>query len=136
LSMYSKLKKKHIEIKIDGDQGTIININPSYIYQIFSNLINNSLIHGFDDRQSGLINISVRVDNGKLHMEYKDNGKGISLENQSQIFDKFFTTKKDDGGSGIGLHVIYLIITEKLNGEITCQSSLGEGVKFVIKLPM
>jgi len=136
LSMYSKLKKKHIDLEVNGGQGIIINIDPSYIYQIFSNLINNSLIHGFEDKQSGQINISIRTNDSLLYMEYIDNGKGISEENIKNIFDKFFTTKKDDGGSGIGLNVVYLIINEKLNGRITCQSTLGEGVKFIIELPM
>jgi len=136
LSMYSKLKKKHIELEINGVQGTLININPSYIYQIFSNLINNSIIHGFENETNGRIIISLRTDDSHIYIEYSDNGKGISEENLNKIFEKYFTTKKNDGGSGIGLNVIYLIITEKLNGKITCHSTLGEGVNFFIELPL
>ena len=67
---------------------------------------------------------------------YSDNGKGIKSEDLSQIFDPFFTTKRGQGGRGLGLHLVYNLVTQKLQGTIECQSQLGHGTKFILKFPM
>jgi signal transduction histidine kinase len=71
----------------------------------------------------------------QIILEYSDDGKGIPKENLSKIFDPFFTTKRGQGGSGLGLHIVYNLITQKLNGTIECESQVGTGTKFIIKLP-
>lgn len=62
--------------------------------------------------------------------------KKTSLENLSKIFDPFFTTKRGQGGSGLGLHIIYNLVTQKLGGAIRCESEVGTGTRFVIELPV
>ena len=69
-------------------------------------------------------------------MEYSDDGKGIPAENLSKIFEPFFTTKRGQGGSGLGLHIVYNLVTQKLLGEVECKSQVGVGTKFIIKLPL
>ncbi len=70
-----------------------------------------------------------------LVFEYADNGKGITPENLSKIFEPFFTTKRGQGGTGLGLHIIYNLVNQKLQGTIKCQSQLGNGTNFLIEFP-
>ena len=75
-------------------------------------------------------------DNGYFTLEYADDGCGIPAEHVDKIFDPFFTTRRGHGGSGLGLHIIYNLITQKLNGTIRCISQPGSGTRFVVKLPL
>jgi len=68
-------------------------------------------------------------------IRYHDNGKGISIEDQRKFFDQFFTTKRSQGGTGLGLHVIYNIISQNMSGSISVDSSQKEGATFLIRLP-
>lgn len=99
---------------------------------IFINLITNSLQHGFKGRNTGTIDIIVTTDAGKLVVDYSDNGVGLSVEVQSRIFDPFFTTDLQQG-MGLGMHLIYNLITQKLNGHIVCDNTLGQGAHFHIE---
>jgi signal transduction histidine kinase len=93
------------------------------------------LIHGYDDKDSGKISLDFKISDSSLIFIYKDDGKGISKENLTKIFNPFFTTNREQGGSGLGLNILYNIITQKLNGTIECKSKLGKGVVFFIKIP-
>ena len=84
--------------------------------------------------KKGNINISIKKDKNKLFIIYKDSGCGIEKENLSKIFDPFFTTNRENGGSGLGLNIIYNIITSRLNGTIKCFSEVNKGVEFIIIL--
>ena len=92
----------------------------------------NSIIHAFDKKEKGNISIIIKQDNNEMRISYKDNGRGIKEENLSKIFDPFFTTNRENGGSGLGLNIIYTIINSKLNGSISCKSVQNEGVEFII----
>ena len=72
----------------------------------------------------------------ELLMTYSDDGKGIPAADLPYIFDPFFTTGSEKGGSGLGLHIIYNIITQKLNGSISCNSTPGQGTSFSVKIPV
>ena len=65
-------------------------------------------------------------------MIYKDNGKGVHNDDITKVFEPFFTTNRENGGSGLGLNIIYTLITSKLNGSISCTSTENEGVEFII----
>jgi signal transduction histidine kinase len=73
---------------------------------------------------------------GRLIFEYADDGRGIPQENLSKIFDPFFTTRRGQGGSGLGLHIVYNLVTQKLAGTIRCESKVGVGTKFIIDVPV
>ena len=100
-----------------------------------SNLIINSLIHGFDGIEEGIISIDAGMDNDSIIMVYSDNGNGISEENLSKIFTPFFTTRKDKGGTGIGLSIVQNLIEGTLKGKISCESVRGKGTMFKISFP-
>jgi len=93
------------------------------------------LTHGFDEGEKGKINIIANKANGKLKLEYSDNGKGIAPGNMDRIFEPFFTTNKKIG-TGLGMHIVYNLVTQKLNGTIHCSSELGKGTSFKMEIPV
>lgn len=136
LSLKNKTKKVDIDFVIECDENLEINSYPGAISQIFTNLIMNSIIHGFETTNKGTIKIIVTKHENSLHVEFSDDGKGIAKEHMNKLFRPFFTTKKSKGGSGLGLNIIYKIITEQLGGTIKCESYENEGTKFFIDFPI
>ncbi|WP_339878460.1 ATP-binding protein [Pseudidiomarina gelatinasegens] len=102
--------------------------------QIFTNLIINSLIHGFENKQDGEIDIVIKRIDDKLEITYNDNGKGLEQQQLDQLFDPFFTTKVQQGGSGLGTHIIRNLVTQTLNGTIEAQSKPGHGLTYRMTL--
>ena len=103
--------------------------------QTMTNLIINSIKHGFHDKKHGNIQISCTQRGKHIEIIYKDNGVGIAKEDLSKIFTKNFTTAKSKGGQGIGLHIVKKIVEKELNGSIEVTSTPGNGVLFKIELP-
>jgi signal transduction histidine kinase len=134
-SLYPRLKDKSIEISINMDEKLELESYPGAYSQILTNLVLNSLVHGFAEREDGEIMISASVPNHHLKLEYQDNGKGIPEENISKVFDPFYTTNKK-AGTGLGLHIVHNLVSQKLNGSINCESKLNLGVLFILEIPM
>ncbi len=128
-------KTSHI-IRLDCSEDMEIFSYPGVFSQIFTNLLMNSLHHGFDAIDQGEIIITIRINKENVILWYSDNGKGIDPKHLDKIFDPFFTTKRGKGGSGIGLNIVYNLVTQVLRGTINCQSELGKGVLFEISLPI
>ena len=104
--------------------------------QILTNLIMNSIDHGYDHGQGGRLLIMVRpCDGSTIDLIYSDDGKGISTEIQGRVFDPFFTTRRASGNTGLGLHIIFNIVTGKLGGHIHLEGRPEKGVRFAIRLP-
>ncbi len=135
LSLRAKLKQTRHQVEIQGSEQLTLNSYPGVLSQIVTNLIINSLIHAYEPETAGRIAIAFHQDETQFQLEYSDDGKGIPPESLNRIFDPFFTTKRGQGGSGLGLHIIYNLVTQKLSGTIYCESQLGQGTKFIIKLP-
>jgi len=131
-SLSPALKKGHHSIQIDCSDDLVIKVDPGVIAHIFTNLILNSLIHGFEDTQEGQITITADLESSKLRVDFQDNGKGMTKEVQSKIFEPFYTTKRGAGGSGLGMNIVYNLIVQKLKGTISCHSEVGNGTKFTI----
>lgn len=122
-----------IEVYCDKDMEIIS--YPGAVSQIVTNLVMNSLIHGFDGIENGLIEIQIRsIENG-VAIDYQDNGKGISAADKQQVFKPFFTTKRNQGSTGLGLHIVYNTVVQLLKGNIELESDIGQGVKFMIEMP-
>ena len=96
----------------------------------------NSLIHGFEQKDQGHIELLICEGDGRLRIQYRDDGKGMSAEECSRIFEPFYTTKRSQGGSGLGLHIVYNLVRQALGGQITCESTHGSGTIFTIEIPM
>lgn len=136
LTLAPQLKKSPTTLDIDCPQGLRVTSKPGPINQILINLIVNSLIHGFENRDDGIITINITPLSGQLHIHYQDNGKGVEQSVKNKIFDPFITTKRGEGGSGLGLHLVYNLVTQALGGNIQFESEMGKGVSFDIIFPV
>jgi len=136
LNLRPALKKTKISVVVECDNTLAITSYPGAFSQIFTNLIMNTIIHGFTPEQLGTIIIRIRKEDGNVFIEYSDDGAGIPPNNIQKVFEPFFTTSRNRGGTGLGLHIIYNIVTQKLNGTITAESIEGKGVKFTIRFPV
>ncbi|MCP4296042.1 MAG: HAMP domain-containing histidine kinase, partial [Proteobacteria bacterium] len=130
-----RLKKGGGSMSFTCEPGLSISSTPGYFYQIFSNLIINSIDHGFDRKKKGEITLDIKQIDKSIVFMYRDNGKGMSKEEIKKVFDPFFTTKRGGGNTGLGMHIVYNLVNQKLGGEISCSSSPGSGVEFKIVVP-
>jgi len=132
-SLHPKLKKTSHSVKIECQQEIDIFCHAGAISQIFTNLIINSIIHGFDGINRGQIVIKLEKQNDTIHIRYQDNGVGIEQEELDHLFDPFYTTKSGDGGSGLGTHIVHNIVVDTLNGSIVASSEPGQGLTYDIE---
>ncbi len=110
---------------------------PGPLGQVFINLINNALVHGFEKGEPGTVSIHARVlDGNDVEIRVQDDGRGISPEHHDRIFEPFFTTRLGQGGSGLGLHIVYTLCTEVLGGTVELDSAPNRGACFVLTLPL
>eukprot|EP01022_Parablepharisma_sp_SALTPOND_P010039 TRINITY_DN14141_c0_g1_i1.p1 TRINITY_DN14141_c0_g1~~TRINITY_DN14141_c0_g1_i1.p1 ORF type:complete len:472 (-),score=53.00 TRINITY_DN14141_c0_g1_i1:1621-2883(-) len=133
-SLRPSYKHKNIKINFSGEKDVVIKSYPGAFSQILTNLIQNSLIHGFENKDSGEIKITLSKLKNSIVLTYKDDGEGIKKEFRDKIYNPFFTTKRNEGGSGLGLNILYNIITRKLEGSIELKDS-SNGVFFIIEIP-
>jgi signal transduction histidine kinase len=131
-SLHPKLKKTKHEINIDCSNTIEVYCHAGAISQIFTNLIINSIIHGFEGIEQGEINIKVEMQNDEVQITYSDNGLGIPKESLPSLFDPFFTTKSGKGGSGLGTHIVQNLVTDTLNGTIVATSEENQGLSYLI----
>ncbi|MCO7199493.1 HAMP domain-containing sensor histidine kinase [Pseudoalteromonas sp. OANN1] len=135
-SMRAELSTKQPEVTIDCDSGLAIESKAGPLQQVLEQLISNSLLHGFKDQQSNSIAITVKPSMGQLAIEYADNGMGVPKAIKKRIFDPFVTTRRGEGGSGLGMHLVYNLVTQALGGSITLDEEFSQGAKFIITLPL
>ncbi|GAA6135473.1 hypothetical protein NBRC116188_22630 [Oceaniserpentilla sp. 4NH20-0058] len=135
-SLRPKLKRTQHEIIVDISDDIDLYCDPGVISQIVTNLIMNSLNHAFAPQEAGKIKMSASVHDNVLQFSYEDNGQGIDESILKRLFDPFVTTKRGQGGSGLGTHIIYNLVTQALGGRIQCISDLGHGTRFEITIPL
>lgn len=136
VSLRPHFKNTQHLIQLDITEELIVESYPGYFSQIFTNLIMNSLIHGFQGVAQGQINVQVTLQNDSLQFDYFDNGKGIAASVKPKIFDPFVTTNRQQGGSGLGTYILYNIVTQALQGQIALLDDTPTGVHFRIVLPI
>lgn len=135
ISLRPGLRKSGVKVELEIAPGIELKGYPGALSQIFTNLISNSLIHAYGEGDEGTISIEGKVGKGMVTLLYRDDGKGMDEETVRRVFDPFFTTRRGSGGSGLGMNIVYNIVTGKLGGTITCESSPGEGVLFRMVFP-
>ncbi len=136
LSLNPLLRNKPHQVLVECPENLEIVSYPGILAQIITNLMTNSLRHGFDEKFAGTMRIRMDQYGSLYTLTYSDDGKGMSEEILKHIYDPFFTTKRGaEGGTGLGLHLVYNIVTQKLGGEIKCFSEPGKGVNFIITFP-
>lgn len=135
-SLKPKFKNKPYEIKVNCPHKILLSSVPGALAQVFTNLLMNSLIHGFEQLDKGEIIIDIMQNKQIIEINYQDTGKGIPQVDLDKIFEPFFTTRRGKGGSGLGMHIVYNLVTETLGGSITCTSELGAGTHFAMTIPV
>ena len=130
------LRRKHLEIRIDCAPDLVMNSYPGPYGQVLTNLLVNAATHAFPDGTRGSVQIAAQA-TGKDEIEvlFSDDGCGMSPEVRRQVFDPFFTTRRDQGSTGLGLHIVHNIVTIRLGGRINLETRPGAGTKFRIVVP-
>ncbi|WP_313952230.1 PAS domain S-box protein [Accumulibacter sp.] len=134
LRLSFKHTRHRIELQIPA--GLELDSYPGPLEQVIANLVGNSLLHGFDGIDEGCIQIAAHaVDPDQVVLRYSDNGVGIAAATLNRIFEPFFTTRLGQGGSGLGLYMVYNLVTAVLGGTIAVDSAAGQGASFTLTLP-
>lgn len=134
-NLSAELEGRHYEIELDCPADLKqFNCRNNFI-QVFTNLIMNSVIHGFEGRIVGKIHIEVVHEDENLIFIYSDDGKGIRPSDANSIFEPFYTTQRKHGGSGLGMYFVHNLVTRQLKGNIQCVVRKGQGAQFKISIP-
>lgn len=136
LSLRPRLKRTPHEITIDCDPELEIASYPGALSQIITNLLMNSLIHAYDEGQAGHINIRAYREANAVVFVYEDDGKGIPHWNLPRVFEPFFTTRRGQGGTGLGLNIVFNLAHRPLGGTVDCDSVIGHGARFTLRIPL
>ncbi|MAA95598.1 MAG: hypothetical protein CML21_13965 [Rheinheimera sp.] len=129
-------RNRKITLQMHCPDNIVMDSFPGTIGQIITNFTQNAVVHGFANRDSGEITINCRQQKDQIEIRFADNGAGISGEYIERIFDPFFTTNRHQGGTGLGLHIVFNLITQKLGGTVKVNSTPGEGTCFTLLLPL
>jgi signal transduction histidine kinase len=136
VSLLPGSRKRQISVDLDATEGLILDSYPGPYGQVLTNLFLNSFTHAFPDGDGGAIKVEVRsLGLDHVGIAFEDNGRGMSPETRRRAFEPFFTTRRQDGGTGLGLHIVYNLVTHRLGGRITVESEPGVGTRFRIVLP-
>lgn len=134
-SLKPKLKKANHEIKINCDEHIMLKVPAGAISQIFTNFLMNSVLHGFDGMPHGKININIEDKGEHVAIEYSDNGRGVSQQQLKMLFEPFYTTKREEGGSGLGTNIAFNLVKQTLDGDIEAFSEEGKGLTYKLEFP-
>ena len=134
-SLRPVLKKSQITLTVDVPAGIVMDSYPGSYGQVLANLFLNSVVHAFPDGRAGSVIVEARQVRDDVDIFVSDDGVGMSEEIQRRAFDPFFTTRRNEGGTGLGLHIIFNLVTQQLGGRLAFESRLGWGTRFRITLP-
>ena len=134
-SLRPALKKTDHRIVVNCPDDLELDSYPGAFSHVLTNMIMNSLIHGFSEGVQGEIVIEMREENNSYVLSYSDNGRGIEKESLPRIFEPFYTTRRGGSSAGLGLHIVYNVVTQTLRGTIECSSVPSEKTTFVVTIP-
>jgi len=135
-SLRPVLKRKPLSLVVDVPQGISMNSYPGSYGQVLTNLFLNTVVHAFPDGRAGTLAVNARtVGADDVEITVADDGVGMAEEVRMRAFDPFFTTRRDHGGTGLGLHIIFNIVTQSLGGRLTMDSAPGRGTTFCFTIP-
>jgi signal transduction histidine kinase len=130
------LRKGGHRVAVECPDGLILTSYPGALAQVLTNLTMNAVTHAFAAGRSGTISLMVLPSGrGWLTLVFQDDGIGIDEAYRAKVFDPFFTTGRDRGSTGLGLHIVHNLVTATLQGRIDLQSTPGEGTTFIIEIP-
>jgi signal transduction histidine kinase len=135
-SLRPMLRKAEHEVKIECPPDIMIDSYPGALGQVLTNLLANAVTHAYAPGEAG--RLSIRVSEPRqdiVRIVFSDDGKGIPPENIGRVFDPFFTTGRTSGSTGLGLHIVYNLVTGRLQGHVDLYSRVGRGTRFTIDIP-
>lgn len=135
-TIYPQFKHRNVSFKLDIPEDIKLYSYPGAFHQIISNLINNSIIHGFENKPGGNINIAAETEADLLTLHYRDDGRGLTEEEKNKLFEPFFTSKRGYGGSGLGMSIVYNLITHNLKGSAKVVMDEQPGFHLMIQIPL
>jgi len=137
VSLHPMTKRGRITVLLDCPDDLVLDSYPGAFSQVVVNFVMNSMSHAYGGGAEGTLGLTVRrMDGDRIELIYADDGCGIAPDILPNIFDPFFTTRRGQGGSGLGLHIVYNIVTGTLGGRIEVASQLGQGTSFTLVLPL
>jgi PAS domain S-box-containing protein len=131
-----RLKRSPHRIDVDIPPGLVLESYPGPLEQVLTNLVENSLVHGFEPGRAGVIRISAEAQGTHIRLRYADDGQGIPAALRHRVFDPFFTTRLGQGGSGLGLYLVYNLVHGRLGGSIQLLDGAGPGACFIVDVPV
>lgn len=136
LSLQPKLKGRPIKVALECPKDLLLESYPGAVSQIVTNMVVNSLVHGFEREQAGNITIrAVLEDDDWVVFDYADDGAGMDQDTLDKLFEPFFTTRRGTGGSGLGAHILFNLVTGALGGTVRAESAPGEGLRYHLRFP-
>ncbi|HEY0487890.1 MAG TPA: HAMP domain-containing sensor histidine kinase, partial [Telluria sp.] len=135
LSLQPKLKGRPVKVEVACADDLHLESFPGAVSQIVTNMVMNSLVHGYERDQAGKIRISAALEDDTVVFDYSDDGAGMEPEMLAKLFDPFFTTKRGQGGSGLGAHILYNLATGPLGGTVKVESAPGKGLQYSLRFP-
>ncbi|MGQ0711480.1 MAG: PAS-domain containing protein [Rhodoferax sp.] len=134
-SLRPQLRKGAHTITVDCPSDLELDTYPGALSHVLTGLLANALTHAFDAQTPGTLHLDASLQDGDVLLRFTDNGRGIPGEHLGHIFDPFFTTRRSSGSCGLGLHVVYNLVTSSLHGSIRCDSAMGRGTTFTLRFP-
>lgn len=131
-----QLAQNNITVLVDSNSSAEIHTHSRSLELVFSQLIENSLLHGFAESAAGLISVTLFQDRENLVIEYQDNGAGVSQSDVDKLFEPFFTKARNKGHLGLGMHIMYNHINQRLGGSISFNKAVENGFALTITLPV
>jgi signal transduction histidine kinase len=130
------LRGQNLTVSVECEPDLAMNSYPGPYGQVLTNLVLNCAAHAFPDGARGSVRIAAQA-SGEDNVEvlFSDDGRGMSPEVERQVFDPFFTTRRDQGSTGLGLHIVHNIVTNRLGGRISLETKPGAGTKIRIVVP-
>jgi signal transduction histidine kinase len=137
LSLRPALKHSLVWLEVDVPEEISLKSYPGPYGQVLTNLVLNALTHAFPDKRAGTLKLTARkLGTDQVEIEFADDGVGMSEDVQRRAFEPFFTTRRNRGGTGLGLHIVYNLVTRRLGGSLRLESQVGHGTAFRIRLPL
>jgi len=136
-SLHPKFSGTAVEVTLDFPHPIEMTSFPGTFVQVLTNLVMNALLHGFEDGRAGTIEIGAMMSEDQtIAMRVSDTGKGIPEDIRDKLFDPFVTTKRGQGGTGLGLNIVFNLIVGKLQGKVSLEDTPGGGATFLLTLPL
>lgn len=134
-SLSPQFRECRVQIAVSVEPGLQLDTQPGPLSQVISNLVNNARIHGFGADEAGSITLTARRAGDRVELRVADNGRGMTPDLQTRVFEPFFTTRAEAGGTGLGLHIVQSLVEEVLGGVLRVESTPDVGTCFIVDLP-